>query len=106
MSPLSGGRISDNTITKKSGLLDLLEPGDNVKADRGFNIGEVLENQGITLNIPLFLGQRSQLSVKQVLETRRIASLRIHVERAIGRRKNYHLCQSTFPLSLADKKNI
>ena len=51
--------------------------------------------------MPPFLGHRSQLSVKQVLETR-IASFRIHVERIIGRLKNYCLCQSTFPLSLAD----
>ena len=57
-----GGRISDKAITETSGVLDLLEPGDNVMADRGFDVGDVLEARGIMLNIPPFLGECHQLS--------------------------------------------
>ena len=71
-------------------------------ADRGFDISKLLQAKGVTLNIPLFLGQRQQLSSSEVIETRRIASIRIHVERAIGRMKNHRLLQHVIPLTLAD----
>ncbi len=58
------------------------------QADRGFDIGDVLEARVITLNNPPFLGECDQLSSREVEETRRIASLRFHVERAIGRMKD------------------
>ena len=54
--------MSNVNFTEMSGLLDLLEPGDNVMADRGFDVGDLLHQHGITLNIPPFLGQREQLT--------------------------------------------
>ena len=46
--------ISDKELTKRSGILDLLEPGDSVMADKGFEIEEDLLLIGVKLNIPLF----------------------------------------------------
>ena len=44
--------ISDKELTAQSGLLDLLEAGDAIMADRGFNILHLLHGKGVTLNIP------------------------------------------------------
>ena len=99
ISKLWSGRVSDKEITKKCGVLALLEPGDNVMADRGFDIHDILPS-GVTLNIPPFKGTREQLTPEETEETAHIASVRIHVERAIGRVKNYHILDGVLPLSL------
>lgn len=104
VSDLWGGRVSDKHITEKSGLIELLEAGDNVMADRGFDIGDLLP-QGVHLNIPPFKGSRNQLTAEEVQDTVHIASVRIHVERAIGRIKGYHILDGTLPLSLSHIAN-
>ncbi|XP_068756790.1 uncharacterized protein [Montipora capricornis] len=100
VSKLWGDRISDKCITEKSGLMQYLKPGDNIMADRGFEITNILP-PGVGLNIPPFKGARAQLTAEEVTETVHIASVRIHVERAIGRVKNYHILDGTLPLTLA-----
>lgn len=51
----------------------------------GFLIAEELANRNATLIIPAFTKRKSQLSAKEVETTRKIAHVRIHVERAIER---------------------
>lgn len=72
-------------ITLRSGFKDKLQYCDQVMADRGFLISEELANHGATLHIPAFTKGKSQLSAKDVEQTRKIAHLKIHVERAIER---------------------
>lgn len=47
------------------------------------------------------MGSAAQFSTNQVFETQEIAELRIHVERSIGRVKNFHIFDGVLPLSLA-----
>lgn len=42
---------------------------------------------------------KEQLSLQEEIETRRIASVHIHVERAIERIKNYRILQGVIPIS-------
>ena len=99
ISKLYGGNISDRELTVKSGFLDLLEPGDSIMADRGFTIGDILAIKGIGLNIPPQKNS-AQLTEDDVVLTRRIANLRIHVERAIGRIKTYRILND-IPINMA-----
>ena len=105
VSSLFPGSISDKSLTRKSGVLDLLEEGDSVMADRGFAIEEDLVLIGARLNIPPFLRGKSQLTENELVVTRRIASLRIHVERAMERIKNFHIFDKSIPVSLTDIAN-
>ena len=54
ISKLWSGSTSDRKIVQESGLIDLLEEGDHLMADRGFNIRDVLTRRGVKLNIPPF----------------------------------------------------
>ncbi len=73
-------RQSNLSNNPDSGLLDKLEIGDAIMADKGFNIADLLESRGVTLNIPPRKNE-DQLHSRELIETRRIASLRIHIER-------------------------
>lgn len=104
VSDLYIGRSSDRKITSDCGIYDLLESGDSIMADRGFELYEDLP-PGVTLNIPPFLDGKPQLDVQGEAETRRIASVRVHVERAIEPVKNYRIIQNVFPLTMAADLN-
>ena len=99
------GRVSDRFLTANSGLLRHLKHGDLVIADRGFDIADDLALVGATLAIPPFTKGKPQLSQREVEFSRGLSSLRIHVERAIGRIKNYRILQSTLPISLIKRDN-
>ena len=76
-----GDNASDKQIVKESGLLDLLENGDSVMADKWLLIEDLLDPLGVTLNIPPKRDSNRQLPRQEVKQTRRIAAVRIHVER-------------------------
>lgn len=63
-------------LTKKSGLLELLEKGDSVMADKGSNIQDDLTPLEVKVNIPAFLKGKAQLEPEELVETRHIASLK------------------------------
>ena len=100
LSDLWGGRVSDKQITRESSVLDLLKPGDNVMVDGGFDISNIVPD-GISVNVSPFLAGREQMTAAETEETMSIASVRIHVERAIGRINTYHILDGTLPNTLS-----
>ena len=99
ISKLYSGCISDQNIVEKSGFLDYINPNDDVMADRGFNIRHLLLPKGATLNIPSFT-HGNRLSKKAVKRSRKIATVRIHVERAIRRMKTFRILCGIIPIKL------
>ena len=94
-----GGRASDRKITENCGFLQKLSPGDLVLADRGFDIKESVALVGTSLKIPAFTRGHSQLNAKDVEETRKLAHVRIHVERVIGcMRSKFNILNDTIRL--------
>ncbi|XP_051527262.1 uncharacterized protein LOC127425374 [Myxocyprinus asiaticus] len=83
--------LSDKELTMLSGILDLLEPGDSVMADKSFTIEKMLKEVGASLIVPPFK-RRSQFNKEDTLHT--------HVKKVICRVKQYHIWDTTVPLSL------
>uniref|UniRef100_A0A672IZY4 THAP-type domain-containing protein n=1 Tax=Salarias fasciatus TaxID=181472 RepID=A0A672IZY4_SALFA len=90
-------------ITMDSGFLDYLKAGDEVMADRGFTIRNLLDERKVRLNIPAFTYRRSQLTNEEVTRTRRVANARIHVERVITRLKVFRILSQTIPITMTPR---
>ena len=94
-----GGRVSDKHLTENCGLLNHLIPGDTVLADRGFDIQDSVGICCARVAIPAFTKGKKQLTGIDVEQTRRIANVRIHVERVIGFiRQKYTFLSGTLPI--------
>ena len=71
-------------------------------ADKGFEIQHLLNGLGVRLNIPPFRRGEQQFTPDNVMKTKKIAPVRIHVERAINHMKQYALVNGVIPNSLWD----
>ena len=84
------------------GLLEKLVPGDKVMANKGFKSQDMLVPYGVCLNVPPFQQSNTQMAATDVFTTKKIAHLRVHVERAIGRVKDYRILHRMLPASMWD----
>ncbi len=94
-----GGRVSDKHLTENSGLFNKLIPGDTVLADHGFDIQDSVGVYCAQISIPAFTKGKKQLTGIDVEQTRRIANVRVNVERVIGViRQKYTFLSGTQPI--------
>lgn len=102
VSELYPGSLSDREITSRSGILNpkYWEVGDELMADKGFTIRDLLDPLGVKLNTPIYLEDNLQFSASQVCVNQRIAAQRIHVERYISRIKNFGIFDRPIPISM------
>jgi hypothetical protein len=68
--------------------VNYLRSGDEATGGRGFYIRDVPDERRVTLVFPAFMCQGGQLTCEEVTNTRRIANVRIHVEKAIRHLKD------------------
>ncbi|KAK3913028.1 THAP domain-containing protein 11 [Frankliniella fusca] len=87
VSSLYPGSTSDKAIFADCGIIEQLEAGNSILADKGFLISSLLPD-GVELNIPPFKDVQ-QFTSAQVARHISIAKARIHVERANERIKNF-----------------
>ena len=93
-SRVAGGRKSDSLLTIESGLIDLLDDGDIVLADKGFpEIKETVNESGkkVLVIMSPFLEKKSEFNKQETEETYCIARVRIHVERVMQRLRTYNI---------------
>ena len=77
------GSISDHKLVEVRGLLQNLEPGDEIMV----TIEELVIPYGIHLNMPPFLSSNSQMAASDVFLTKKNCSLKSTC------RKSYRTCQ-------------
>ncbi|XP_020482320.1 uncharacterized protein [Labrus bergylta] len=99
VSSLYEGSISAEEITKRSGILSLLEEGDEVMADNSFLISDLLSAINVSLVSPPFLNQRRKSIKQEASTTQSNAKLRIHVEKAKQRMKQNRIFNRVLPHS-------
>jgi DDE superfamily endonuclease/Helix-turn-helix of DDE superfamily endonuclease len=87
-----GGRVSDMILLENTNYLDMLSPDMDVMADRGFkHVETLIRERGCKLVRPPSVASGEKLSADECKETKRIASLRIHVERLIRRIREFKI---------------
>ena len=99
VSALWSGTISDKEIFRRSGIIQMLQEGDGVMADRGFLVRDLLVTKKVHLICPAYC-KGPRLSVKGVTYSRRVAALRSHVERYILKLKLFRILSGVIPLSM------
>ena len=86
-----GGSTSDRQITERSNLVRMVDPGDSLMADKGFDVQDIFAPVDVTVNIPTFFKKQNRMAGSTVMRDRKIAAKRVHVERIIGLGKTYKI---------------
>ena len=97
------GSISDTEITEKTNILDFVTEDHEVMSDKGFSIQDICAIKGVSLNRPKQKDSESGGFPQQEIHRNfDITSCRIHVERFIGRVRNWRILNTTWPMNRTD----
>ena len=88
-------------ITASESELEILQPGDEIMADKGFLIKDELASVGATLVLPKFLQGKKLFNKEEAAHNKKVASLRVPVERCMERIKNWHILDKKLTITSA-----
>ena len=89
-SDIYSGSISDSAATEQTCILEWIQPEHELMADRGFSVQDYCSVKGVYFNRPA-QKDSDQFSQSDVASNYDIASTRIHVERFIGRARDWSI---------------
>ena len=86
-------------IVQSSGFFDLLEAGDLVMDVKGFNMQDLLAIHNVRLLAPPMMRKNNDCAITSTA-TRRVAAIRVHVERMIRKLKGFTILKRALPLTM------
>lgn len=99
-----GGMISDKALVEKSGFIDWIPHNALIMADRGFKeIEALLTIKNVKLLRPPSVLASTKPTKDDVIKTKVVASLRVHIERVIRRVREFKLLK---PHSVVSHKHV
>ena len=100
MSNAWGDRVSDKAITQECGIQLKSLPGDEVLANRGFTIYDLVGQYQACAKLPVSTKGKAQLEAKEVSKSQKLARVRIHVECLFGMvKQKYTILEGILPVS-------
>ena len=102
ISPPAGGNMSDKEMVIRCGIPDKCKPGDKIMVDKGFRIQAEMLERGVEVIIPPFVKGKKPFTERDNENNKSIANARIHVERVIGRVRDYQYMNGVVPINQLD----
>ena len=102
VSDTHAGSVTDRFLTEDTNIVAQFTPGYYVLFDKGFNVQDLFLQYKVTARTPPLIRSKRQFSPSEVAVRKRIARARVHIERVIGRLKEFQLLDHTSPLNLVD----
>lgn len=97
------GSITDIEIVQFSGFLKHVHPRDIVMADKGFPIQHILSYRLAQLRAPTWKRKgQTQFTYQEDFKSSRVSKERIHVERAMGRLKDFRILRNLVTIQRLD----
>ena len=97
-----GGSASDRFITNDTNVAAKFTPGFIPLFDKGFNVQDLFLAQQVKCVLPPFVSSKRKFTRSEVYHGKRIARARIHIERVMGRLKEFRLLNNIIPISMLD----
>ena len=96
------GSCSDRFITEDTNIAAKFTPGFIALFDKGFNVQDLFLSRQVTCILPPFVRSKRQFTRSEVYQGKRIARARIHIERVMGRLKEFRLLNNVLPIKMID----
>ena len=97
-----GGSCTDRFITEDTNIANKFTPGFMVLFDKGFNVQDLFLLRQVKCVLPPFVRSKRQFTRSEVYQGKRVARARIHIERVMGRLKEFRLLNHVLPINMMD----